>query len=53
MSPQDPTAAKRGSGSTKIKKLKPQATMNIVKVRSRASVGGEGKKVVCVFGFLV
>ncbi|ROT68308.1 1-phosphatidylinositol-4,5-bisphosphate phosphodiesterase epsilon-1 [Penaeus vannamei] len=37
MSPQDPTAAKRGSGSTKIKKLKPQATMNIVKDGARVS----------------
>ncbi|XP_063613187.1 1-phosphatidylinositol 4,5-bisphosphate phosphodiesterase epsilon-1-like, partial [Penaeus indicus] len=37
MSPQDPTAAKRGSGSTKIKKLKPQATMNIAKDGARVS----------------
>ncbi|XP_037802088.1 1-phosphatidylinositol 4,5-bisphosphate phosphodiesterase epsilon-1-like isoform X2 [Penaeus monodon] len=37
MSPQDPTAAKRSSGSTKIKKLKPQATMNIAKDGARGS----------------
>ncbi|XP_042223651.1 1-phosphatidylinositol 4,5-bisphosphate phosphodiesterase epsilon-1-like isoform X2 [Homarus americanus] len=31
MSPQDPVAAKRGSGSTRLKKLKSQATINVAK----------------------
>nr|XP_045618556.1 uncharacterized protein LOC123770570 isoform X4 [Procambarus clarkii] len=31
MSPQDPGAAKRGSGSTRLRKLKSQATINVAK----------------------
>ncbi|XP_064077346.1 1-phosphatidylinositol 4,5-bisphosphate phosphodiesterase epsilon-1-like isoform X2 [Macrobrachium nipponense] len=35
MSPQDPIAAKRGSGSTRLKKLKSQATINVTKDGTR------------------